>query len=149
MKKSTEVFVNAKRNLIDSRNRAANNIRVLDDKRVVINRALRKLGVDKDDSLNAYISVSYRDVTLHLSLRGLDSFKDSKLAMLLNRLEDLNPKSVDNSEWADYIEKSFTYVFDEYRVVLEASVRSDSPTCRRVVESIEMVEQPKYKIVCD
>ena len=149
MKKSTEIFVDAKRSLVDGRNRAIRNIRSLDDKRTVITRVLRKLGIDRDDDMNAYVSVSWGDVTLNLALRNLDSFKDSKLTAMLDKLEDLNPKSVNNSEWADYIEKSFTYVFDEYRVVLEASVRSDSPTCRRVVESIEMVEQLKYKIVCD
>jgi hypothetical protein len=149
MKKSTEIFNDSKRSLVNTRTRIADNIRTLDDKRAVVNRALRKLGVDKDDELNAYIAVSYGVITLHLSMRGLDSFKDSRLALMLGRLEDLNPRHVDNSEWADYIEKSFTYKFDDYRVVLEASVRSDSPTCRRVVESVEIVEQPKYKIVCD
>ena len=149
MKKSTEIFNDSKRSLVNTRTRIADNIRTLDNKRAVVNRALRKLGVDKDDELNAYIAVSYGVITLHLSMRGLDSFKDSRLALMLGRLEDLNPRHVDNSEWADYIEKSFTYKFDDYRVVLEASVRSDSPTCRRVVESVEMVEQPKYKIVCD
>jgi hypothetical protein len=149
MKKSTEIFNDSKRSLVNTRTRIADNIRTLDDKRAVVNRALRKLGVDKDDELNAYIAVSYGVITLHLSMRGLDSFKDSRLALMLGRLEDLNPRHVDNSEWADYIEKSFTYKFDDYRVVLEASVRSDSPTCRRVVESMEIVEQPKYKIVCD
>jgi DNA-directed RNA polymerase beta subunit len=149
MKKSTEIFNDSKRSLIDQRTRVSNNIRTLDGKRVIVTRALRKLGVDKDEDLNVYISVSYSDITLNLSLRNLDSFKDSRLTAMLDKLEDLKPRHVDNSEWADYVEKTFTYRFDEYRVVLETSVRSDSPTCRRVVESIEIVEQPKYKIVCD
>ena len=150
MKKSTEIFAIAKRGLIDQRIRVSNNIHALDIKRAVVTRALRKLGVDKsDDDMNAFASVSYGDVTLHLTLRNLDSFKDSRLTSLLDKLENLNPRSVSNTEWADYLEKTFNYVFDEYRVSLDASVRSDSPTCRRVVESIEIVEQPKYKIVCD
>jgi hypothetical protein len=150
MKKSTEIFNESKRSLVDQRTRVSNNIRALDAKRAVVTRALRKLGVDKsDDDMNTFVSVSYSEVTLHLTLRNLDSFKDSRLTSLLYKLENLNPRSVNNSEWADYVEKTFNYVFDEYRVSLDASVRSDSPTCRRVVESIEIVEQPKYKIVCD
>ena len=149
MNKSTAVFNEAKKNLVNTRSRLARNAKMLDAHRSLISSVLRKVGLNKSDDMNAYVVCSWGTVEIRLALHKLDSFKDSRLLAVLDVLEDLNPRNVECSEWADYVEKTFTYKYDRYEVKVEAVVRSDSDSCRRVVDSVELVEQLKYKIVCD
>ena len=69
----------------------------------------------------------------------------------MDLLKDAVPKNCSNLFLKSlfYVEKDFVYKYGAFTIQLNAYVRSDSDSCRRVVESIELIEQPTYKIVCD
>ena len=110
MKRSQELFAGAKKHLVSGRARLSDQIKTLDAKRSAITNALRKMGIDKDDTLDVCISATWYRIQVQVCVRKLESFKDSRLTNLLNRLEDLNPRDVECGEWADYLEiDNFTY----------------------------------------
>jgi hypothetical protein len=151
MKESTKVFLESFKDAKSSRDTLAANVAKLASKRSLITYALNKMGINKEENrLEAHVSCNYLGVVvIHASLHGLDSFKDARLLKVLDALEDLYPESVKCEEWATYVEKDFVYKYGAFTIQLNAYVRSDSDSCRRVVESVKLIEQPTYKIVCD
>jgi len=150
MKASTRVFLESFKDAKSSRDTLAANVQKLASKRSLITYALNKIGINGDGGVDAHVSCNYLGVVvIHATLSGLNSFKDARLLKVLDALEDLYPTSVECQEWATYVEKDFVYKYGAFTIQLNAYVRSDSDSCRRVVESIKLVEQPTYKIVCD
>lgn len=149
MKKSTELFMQTKASLISDRVRLAERVKMLDAKRKAVTAMLNKLSVDDSEYTTIYLHVYTDSIDISINMRRLESFKDARLTNMLGILEDLNPTRVSSSEYAEWVEKSFNYKFDDFVVTLSATVRSDSPTCKRVAEEVKLVEEIKYKIVCD
>ena len=83
-------------------------------------------------------------------LDNIDGFKDERLEAVLWYLGSLDgerePKS---SEYAELLNRTYRFDFGGFDVRVDATVKSDSPTCRKVVVSSELVKQDKYAIQCD
>lgn len=87
-------------------------------------------------------------VTFYVS--GLDSFKDDRLASMLWYFSTLDGEREAKSEdYAQALNRTYRFKFDGFMVRVNATVKSDSPTCRKVVVSSEMVKQDVYAIQCD
>lgn len=103
---------------------------------------------------NTY-SIYYRvdgefcEPTVMFYLGNLDSFKDDRLCQILSTLEDLGSKRSDSTEYAQSLNRVYRFKFDNYVVRVDATVKSDSPTCRSVVVDTKIVKQDVYAIKCD
>ena len=87
-------------------------------------------------------------VTFYVS--GLDSFKDERLVSMLWYFSTLDGEREAKSEdYAQALNRTYRFKFDGFTVRVDATVKSDSPTCRKVVISSELVKQDKYAIQCD
>lgn len=106
------------------------------------------------------------DTTIHLSLRvnDLDSFKGERIAGILTALEYHNPTDQSVTDYAEYLNKEFIYCFKHVanddksmaysvtvRIRIDARVKGDSTTCKRVVTGYKPANEPTpiYEIVCD
>jgi len=87
--------------------------------------------------------------TVRFYLDNLDSFKDDRLSQLLSALEDLGGRSSESSEYAQSLNRVYRFKFDYYLTTVDATVKSDSPTCRSVVVDTRLVKQDVYAIKCD
>ena len=149
MKKSTALFLNTRKNLVLDRAHMVNRIKTLDKKRKSITSLLNKLKIVEHEYTSVFLHAYSDSIDISINLRRLDSFKDARLTNVLSILEDLNPTKVSSSEYPEWTEKTYRYKLDDFIISVTATVRSDSPICRRVVEEVKMVEEFKYKLVCD
>jgi hypothetical protein len=132
--------------------------------RRAINRALRPLQAAHKAGLLRYVpdlSISGKGSELweHIAVISassieLDSFKDKRLEKILARYveDDFHAKT---SDWAAALNRDFIFTKKVtptfmLKVVIYAYVRSDSPTCKKVLKSTrtEVVERNEYEIVC-
>lgn len=84
---------------------------------------------------------------LRVVMMDLDSFRDTRLTTLLERLLTLTD-NIQETEYADYLNKDYEIQLDDLRVSIAAYVKRDSETCRKVEIGTEIKEVKKYKIVC-
>ena len=89
-----------------------------------------------------------KDVHFQLTLRDLESFKCPKMEFLLIDMEN-NAESVRTKDWPEYLNREYYYKMDGMNICINAFVKSDSPTCRKVVVGTDTVTTPKYQIECD
>jgi hypothetical protein len=84
-------------------------------------------------------------------LYGLESFKVPVLATLIEYLDGLcDEGQVRTRDWPESINRDYHFTLPkDHRVSLCVYVKSDSPTCRKVVIGSEMKETFKYEIQCD
>jgi hypothetical protein len=105
---------------------------------------------DKGYSITARVDATYCVPQISFYLHNLDGFKDQRLETVLWYLSELDgsrePKS---SEYAASLNRTYRFDFGGFEVRVDATVRSDSPTCRKVVVSSELVKQDRYAIQCD
>ena len=88
------------------------------------------------------------DVTFYYD--NLDGFKDGRLLAVLDYLGCLDGARTPRSyEYAQSLNRTYNFDFGEFNIRVDATVRSDSPVCRKVIVSTELIKQDKYKIVCD
>ncbi len=81
---------------------------------------------------------------------GLDSFKDQRLESMLWYLSSLDgSRDAKTTDYAASLNRVYRFDFDGFVVRVDATVKSDSPTCRKVVVKTEMVKQDVYAIQCD
>ena len=111
-----------------------------------------------DAKISGFYFTYDRIVFFKVNVNALVGFTDPRLEGILNSFEYLNPDNTSVTESACNLTKEFRY---EYRikfndaritVVIEvaASVKEDSPTCRKeVVGYTDPKPAPIYKIVCD
>ena len=105
------------------------------------------------------VHVYDESVSINVAMNRLESFKDP---LLTETISDLLACAEWESETTDYpssLGREFefkTKVIDEatglsaeYRVAINAYVKSDSPTCRRVMIGTETKVVEKYEIQCD
>ena len=104
---------------------------------------------------NEYSKIARVDATLSepsicFYLENLDGFKDERLEAVLWYLSSLDgEREARSTEYAQLLNRTYRFQFNGFTVRVDATVRSDSPTCRKVVVSSEVVKQDKYAIQCD
>jgi hypothetical protein len=84
----------------------------------------------------------------HITYRSLPDFKCLKMESALWWLESIGTL-VRSTDYPDNLNKEFSYDVDDARVTINAYVRPDSPTCRKVPVGTETVTKTKYEIQCD
>jgi len=100
---------------------------------------------EKDDM---WLDMWGTDPCVTVSMRGLEGFKSPRLTKVLSLLEDLG-ESQRTEDWAQYLNRDYTYMVGSIKIRVCAYVTNDSPTCRRVQIGTEVREVPKYKLECD
>ena len=104
------------------------------------------------DAPRTYMYVScYSDKPLiHVSYRDAYGFKDDSIAMLMAHLMTIGFDTAGKGyEYAESLNREFNFTRNDIDVNLDVYVRSDSPTCRKVVIGEEQVTVKKYAIECD
>ena len=105
---------------------------------------------DTEYSISARVDATYCQPQITFTLYNLDGFKDERLEAALWYLSNLDgSREPRSTEYAQSLNRVFRFEFDGFDVRVDATVRSDSPTCRKVVVSSELVKQDKYAIQCD
>ena len=87
--------------------------------------------------------------SVYCTVNNLDSFKDFRLEMILNALENITTGANRTRDWPDSLNRDYHYMVDDIAVTVAAYVKSNSPTCRKVLVGTEMVTQEKWEIRCD
>ena len=101
-------------------------------------------------SLVCRVDATYCLPCVTFYVAGLDSFKDERLVSMLWYFSTLDGEREAKSEdYAQALNRTYRFKFDGFTVRVDATVKSDSPTCRKVVISSELVKQDKYAIQCD
>jgi len=100
-------------------------------------------------------------IYLNMRVNDLDSFKGERIQGILTSLEYLNPTDQSVTDYAEFFNKEFIYHFKHIvndndiavtvRICIDARVKHDSPTCKRVVTGYKPASDPTpiYGIVCD
>lgn len=104
------------------------------------------------DAPRTYLYVSCYDTKplIHVSYRDAYGFKDDSLMMLMTHLMTVGFKNEGKGyEHAEALNREYEFTRDDINVRLDVYVRSDSPTCRKVVIGEEQVTVKKYAIECD
>ena len=105
---------------------------------------------EKDYSITTRVDATYCQPQISFYLNNLDGFKDERLEAVLWYLSTLDgSRTPRSSEYPQSLNRIYRFDFDGFEVRVDATVRSDSPTCRKVVISSELVKQDKYAIQCD
>lgn len=94
-------------------------------------------------------------INIGVTVNHLPGFKDERLVGLLGLFMDADKD--ESRDWAAGLNRDFIFWFRQpgdklwIKVCIYAYVRSDSPTCRKVLTRVETetVERPVYEIVCD
>jgi len=99
----------------------------------------------------AFVS-SYSGVNATIRLSVSSMKKDRRLRNMLTRAidKDLMPVETEDyvTEWR--AERSFAFIMpDGGRLTIEARLKEDGETCRKVQVGVETVERPKYALECN
>jgi hypothetical protein len=96
------------------------------------------------------VDAEYCTPTIRFYMYDLEGFKHSKLESTLWYLSTLDgERAVKSEEYAASLNRDYRFKFDGFDVAVHAYVKSDSPTCRKVVVDSKMVKQDVYAIQCD
>ena len=105
---------------------------------------------DKEYSITTRVDATYCQPQITFYLNNLDGFKDERLEAILWFLSTLDgEREAKSDEYAVALNRTYRFDFGQFLVRVDATVRSDSPTCRKVLISSELVKQDKYAIQCD
>lgn len=155
---AVEVLNSAKADITRSRNRLAVNARQLKSARKQMMHIIKMVCPNpipskwdsKEYSIGARVDATYCEPDVCFYMENLDGFKDERLEAVLWYLSTLDgERQARSTEYAQSLNRVYRFQFDGFTVRVDASVRSDSPTCRKVVVSSELVKQDKYAIQCD
>ena len=92
-------------------------------------------------SLVCRVDATYCQPSITFYTAGLDSFKDDRLASMLWYFATLDgSRDVSSTDYAQS---------DGFNIRVDATVKSDSPMCRKVVVGSKTEVVNEYKIVCD
>ena len=101
-------------------------------------------------SITCRVDGTYCKPSVNIYLHNLDGFKDERLENILAFFNDLDGLNrTDSSEYAVALNRTFRFSFSLFDVRIDATVKSDSPTCRKVVVKTELVKKDIYAIQCD
>ena len=161
MKKASyavELLNSAKADINHSRSRLAVNAKQLQSARkqmmhiikMVCPKPIPSKWESKEYSITCRVDAVFSKPDVCLYLDNLDGFKDERLEAVLWYLSTLDgERQARSNEYAQILNRVYRFEFDGFSVRVDATVRSDSPTCRKVVVSSELVKQDKYAIQCD
>lgn len=123
--------------------------KMLEEKRMKIRANYSAIFKDLDLSVhNLYMRTSYYKPSIEVSLNKLESFKDVQLVKLLDFFASQTEK-MGTRDWANYLNRDYTFELEDVIINISAYVRSDSPTCRKVQVGVKVEEVPQYELVCD
>jgi hypothetical protein len=123
--------------------------KMLEEKRMKIRANYSAIFKDLDLSVhNLYMRTSYYKPSIEVSLNKLDGFKDPVLVKLLDFFASQTEK-MGTRDWANYLNRDYTFELEDVVVNISAYVRSDSPTCRKVQVGVKIEEVAQYELVCD
>jgi hypothetical protein len=117
-------------------------------KRVLKGIVQRLLDITANETIYIDSDLWDKKPRIHVSLRMLDSFKDDRLVRVLSMLTDLCPTQ-EVKEYAEYVNRDYTFKCDQFEAVVVAYVKSDSETCRKIKVGTETVQRDKFEIICD
>ena len=146
---ASQVFKNTARDISDTMKRARKNKAQLanakSDMALFIN-VMRPL-LKQHDSINV-LTGYYDKPVMVVSMRGLESFKTGPILQALQVLEAFGT-STGTTDYANVINRDFTYDMPKFEVMFSAYVKEDSPTCRKIAVGTEVQTVVKYEIQCD
>ncbi len=155
---AVELLDDAKADITRSRNSLGKNAKQLQAVRRQLTHIIKmicpepvgKMWDNQEYSLVCRVDATYCLPTVTFYAAGLDSFKDDRLVSMLWYLGTLDGEREAKSEdYAQILNRAYRFQLDGFNVRVDATVKSDSPTCRKVVISSELVKQDKYAIQCD
>jgi hypothetical protein len=89
-------------------------------------------------------------ISITVSLRKLPSFKCKILESILEYCETLNVGKAGSSDFPESLNRDYNFeLADNWVMHVNAYVKSDSATCRKIKVGTEIVEQAKWEIQCD
>ena len=113
-----------------------------------VGKMLRRLERIEVNDFFVSTNVCDEKPTLFINMHDLESFKDPKLVAVLEYFDSLTTYT-DSKDWADYLNRDYRFFTDAVDVKISAYVKSDSPTCRKVLIGTKVQTVEKYEIVCD
>jgi hypothetical protein len=123
--------------------------KMLEEKKMKIRANYSAIFKDLDMSVHSmYMRTSFYKPTIDISLNKLESFKDIQLTTMLDFFTSQTDK-VSTRDWANYLNRDYTFELEDVVVTISAYVRSDSPTCRKVQTGVKIEEVPQFELVCD
>ena len=155
---AVQLLDEAKADIIRSRNSLGNNAKQLQAVRRQLTHIIKTVCPEpvgdrwESDkySLVCRVDATYCLPSVTFYVSGLDSFKDERLVSMLWYFSTLDGEREAKSEdYAQALNRTYRFQFDGFVIRVDATVKSDSPTCRKVVISSELVKQDKYAIQCD
>ena len=157
MAQSNAVFEAAVNDHTDTIRRAKERIAVLRSNKSRIEKLFRPInliltGAGMENNSHAHVSVRYDD-TIHanVTMNRLDSFKAPVLQALLEYFGEMSkPDETRTADWAASLNRDYHFTLNnDWTVTVNAYVKSDSPTCRKVVVGTQIEEVTQYEIQCD
>ena len=143
-------FISALNSALDDRqksvNEMRNNINEVKSKKLELRVKYGRLFTDLPGSFS--ISLSCEKPVAYIRMYQLESFKDARLTDFLDKLIALDGE-MSSTDYASSLNRAFDCEFSDFRVYIDAYVKDDSPTCRKVVVGTKMEEVNEYEIVCD
>jgi hypothetical protein len=155
---AVELLDDAKADITRSRNSLGKNAKQLQAVRRQLTHIIKmicpepvgKMWDNQEYSLVCRVDATYCLPTVTFYAAGLDSFKDDRLVSMLWYLSTLDGEREAKSEdYAQSLNRTYRFQFDGFVVRVDATVKSDSPICRKVVVGSKTEVVNEYKIVCD
>ena len=112
------------------------------------------VNLTEDDSIYIYTHDNNR-IQFVVYMHDLDSFKDERLTSTISSAMELIGDKVKETDFAQYEHKEYRistnniYAVEQAELQINAYVKSDSPTCRKVQIGTEIKAVPKYKFECN
>ena len=123
--------------------------KILDQLRMKIRVNYSPIFKDLDLSVhNLYLRTGYYKPTIEVCLNKLESFKDAQLIKLLDFLTD-RTTNMTSRDYANWMNRDYSFELEDVYINISAYVRSDSPTCRKVKVGVTVQEVEEYELVCD
>ena len=148
MTNTKNVYDDAIRSIRENVKRVRTDLRDMQANRRKLNRIGAVLAAAIGDAPNSHFFYNSAN-SVYCNLDQLESFKDMRLEMVLNALENIKTVEVRTSDWPNSINRDFHYRVDDIHVTIAAYVKEDSPTCRKVLVGTETVQKETWEIRCD
>ena len=153
MNRKTNPLISAINNATEQSRKEGHNLiaraKILDEKRMKIRVAYSEVFKNLDLKVHTlFVRTSYYKPTIVVNLNALESFKDTQLLGLLEFFSGKTEK-VTTRDWPQYLNRDFSFELDDVVVEFSAYVRTDSPSCRKVLSGVKIEEVPQFELVCD
>ena len=112
------------------------------------------VNLTENDSIYIYTHNNNR-IQFVVYMHDLDSFKDERLTSTISSAMELIGDKVKETDFAQYEHKEYRistnniYAVEQAELQINAYVKTDSPTCRKIQIGTEIKAVPKYKFECN